>query len=187
MLFFKVGNVLVQESTLSSMEQRTGSSPDSAGYLVKSRARFAIATGSLGLTVENRIHPFRDEAALKILRCVVSGLRKQGYVLSEPRHGMACDAISRCKFGTFWITIMLILESGDTASSLCGLHTWPRPPGFSLFRRRLSTTDEIAGEWTKLCMAIDGQLKQQPDINSLTWFTQGESKSLNEQVHKGAS
>jgi hypothetical protein len=120
--------------------------------------------------------PFRDPAAVFVLQKIVLGLCQQGYEVTGPRHGKSCDAIVKCKFKNFGMTVVLNVSRRERGIVRFRLLTWKTRRQLSLFRPEEESTLEIEEHWGALCLAIDKQLRQITGVEPVLWLTRSEAE-----------
>jgi hypothetical protein len=121
--------------------------------------------------------PFRDPLALAILQEVVSGLRQQGYRLSEPKHGKATDAITECKFKNFSITVAFNVHDRRKDVVQFRLLTWKSAKPLRTFLHQENpSSSEVKEQWEGLRSALDRQLRVTTGAESIPWLTRAQAE-----------
>ncbi len=129
---------------------------------LKSRSIFEVSEERLPLEARGYLatRPFRDPAALDIVRRIAFGLRERGYEVTEPKHGRACDAIFRCRFKGFNITLILLIDDRKNGTIKGRMVTWKtRKPLLTRLLHGELSTPEMKEWWKGLSSALDRQLR----------------------------
>jgi hypothetical protein len=136
---------------------------ESANFDMKSRTIFEVNESLLAPMARGyqMTRPFRDPAGLDISQKIASGLRQQGYEVTEPKNGKACDAVFRCKFKDFSITAVLAIDDRREGVVKCRLLTWKsrKTPLARLLQRDPPMSTAMEEQWKRLCSALDEQLR----------------------------
>lgn len=134
---------------------------------VKSQFFFAAKNDGLDRT---RVKRFRDPLGLEILCQVAGCLRADGFQVTDPKEGKACDAIFCVQFADMEVSVVLgANRPGDRIE--CFVLTWvPKRWRLRPFWR-LPFPQRTSENWNGVCDAIERALKGNANVLSLTRLT----------------
>ncbi len=135
---------------------------------LKSRFVFTVARGSGGWPTARR---FRDPVGMQICDRLVGRLRADGFTVTKPTPGNACDAGFGVKFSDFTVSVVLLVGR-RVDSTECALLTWCSK---SLWRR--VSVDSAYANWAELCTGIERGLRDDPSVTSLLSLTWNEAEA----------
>jgi hypothetical protein len=145
---------------------------------VKSCCVFTFCDEGLpsGKSRSHALRPFRDPAALLIFQRLAHGLRQEGYEITEPKHGDACDAIMRCKLND--VVITLVINGQERKETVeYRLLTWRRTTALGkLLGRDRQLTSGDKKEWNSLCLAIGQELQDVIGATTVIWLTRRDAE-----------
>jgi hypothetical protein len=144
----------------------------------KMRSCFLI-TARVRSTAPDSIKRFRDPIAIEILQRVAIRLRAEGFLVTEPRPGKACDGGFDVRFPKFSVTAILLAKR-SAAAAHCIVLTWCSRP----FWRRLSP-QAVSEGWIRVCSAIEAALNSDVaalELESVQRFTENEGESVWEAI-----
>src|SRR5690349_15870394 len=116
----------------------------------KSRISFRMPDCESQVDLKRRI--FRDPVAIPTLQKISLALLAQGYDVSEPKVGKACDGFCRVVFKDVEISVVLLVERCD-AKIKFDVITWPSQSFRQRMKGRRMTQPDCA-EWAELASAI---------------------------------
>jgi len=150
---------------------------DSVFDQIRSCAYFQVKESSLDrLPPRSETAIFRDPAGPEILRRIAFGLHQGGYGVDEPRPGKGCDAVLRWR-----PQIVVVLQVSERLNGIvyCRLVTFRSRPFIArLLGRSKETTTELTDEWVKFCLAIDKQLRESLQVDSVAWLTRKDAELM---------
>jgi len=135
---------------------------------LKSRFVFNLVHSAAG---QGSPRLFRDPDAPHVCARLATKLCAEGYVVTEPRPGKACDAGFEVKFPDFSV-IVIILASHRDSSTECLLLTFCRK---SLLRR--VPIQSAYDRWASLCTAIEQGLRDDANVTCLLSLTRIEDEA----------
>lgn len=115
--------------------------------------------------------PFRDPFGSQILSEICSRLRAEGFQLSDPKPGRACDSGSTARCPGLKLEVVVLVKRSQTSID-CALLTWRTRPAW----RRISSPSVLC-QWEGLCAAIERILREDLKITPLLWLTREQAEA----------
>lgn len=139
----------------------------------KSRISFAVPESSPHRNLKRSI--FRDPAAIPMLQDIAAALQAQGYNVTAPKPGKACDGFCHVSFPNVEITIVMLVgrKRGNIEFEIL---TWPTQTLQQRVSGRTMTSPDCP-EWVELCSALYAVVTADSRLKSITQRTFREAES----------
>ena len=139
----------------------------------RSRISFRVPESASHTYVKPR--PFRDPAAIPTLQKISRALVADGYDVTEPKVGKACDGSCRVVFNDVQISVVLLVHRRN-ATIMFEIMTWPSQSLRQRVTGRRMTRPDCR-EWAELASAIQTIVARdlQPETVTLRTFLEAEA------------
>jgi hypothetical protein len=143
---------------------------------IRSCFLFAVLNAS---EAQRNFKKFRDPVALEVSRELAHRLSADGFTVTVPKPGKACDAAFKIRVQDFNVLAIVLAKRSGTHVEFSVLTSCIRP----LWRP--VTPQVILEGWVRACEAIEKGLRQDRNITSLQWLTEDQADAYSEEAGSG--